>query len=193
MAGFTVQVEGISPLIMHSARLADPMDTASRELAKVTARRTKTDDDHTEVARLEFAGSMYHSHEFGPFIPGQNIEACLFRGAVQTKLGSKLRSALLVTHNVNPLIYKGPRDIDALWKDTSFVHRASVKVGTSRVMRTRPVFPDWQLAFEGHLDTEVVSQDAFEGIVATAGQLVGLGDWRPRFGRFKVVELNWVA
>jgi hypothetical protein len=191
MAGFTVEIEGIAPLLMHSARLADPLDEATKALAKVTGKRKKTDDDHAEVSRLEFLGSLYVSQEFGPFIPGQNLEACLFKGATRTKLGTALKSALLIPQNVNPLIYVGPRDPGELWKSETFVHRASVKVGTSRVIRTRPVFPTWQVVFEGELDTEVVDQGQFENIAETAGRLVGLGDWRPRFGRFKVNSITW--
>lgn len=193
MAGFRVEIEGIAPLLMHSARLADPLDPATKALAKVTGKRKKTDDDHEEVSRLEFLGSLYISEEFGPFIPGQNLEACLFRGASRTKQGTALKSALLIPQNVNPIIYVGPRSADEMWKDESFVHRASVKVGTSRVIRTRPVFVNWQIVFDGELDTEVVDQGSLEGIVDTSGRLVGLGDWRPRFGRFKVNSLTWTA
>ncbi len=193
MASFTMEIEGIAPLLMHSARLADPMDDATKALAAVTGKRKKTDDDHVEVARLEHLGSLYISHEFGPFIPGQNIEAALFRGATRQKLSTALKSALLVPQNVNPLIYRGPRDAQGLWEDKTFVHRSSVKVGTSRVIRTRPVFPSWSVAFEGELDTEVVDKAAFASIADTTGRLVGLGDWRPRFGRFTVSKLEWTA
>lgn len=193
MAGFTVEIEGIAPLLMHSARLADPLDEATKALAKVTGKRKKTDDDHAEVSRLEFLGSLYLSQEFGPFIPGQNLEAALFRGATRTKQGTSLKSALLIPQNVNPLVYVGPRTADELWKDQQFVHRASVKVGTSRVIRTRPVFPQWQVAFQGELDTEVVDQESLEAIIETAGRLVGLGDWRPRFGRFQLNSIVWNA
>lgn len=193
MAIFQMEITGIAPILMHSARLADPMDDATKALASVTGKRKKTDDDHVEVARLEHLGSLYISEEFGPFIPGQNIEAALFRGAARRKLGTALKSGLLVPQNVNPLIYKGPRDAEGLWEDKTFVHRSSVKVGTSRVIRTRPVFPQWSVAFEGELDTEVVAKTDFEGIAADTGRLVGLGDWRPRFGRFVVDSIVWTA
>jgi hypothetical protein len=188
-----MEIEGIAPLLMHSARLADPMDDATKALAAVTGKRKKTDDDHIEVARLEHLGSLYISQEFGPFVPGQNLEAALFRGGTRTKQGTALKSALLVPMNVNPLIYRGPRDAEGLWADKQFVHRSSVKVGTSRVIRTRPVFPQWSVAFEGELDLEVVDKASFQSIAETTGRLVGLGDWRPRFGRFKVNSLTWVA
>lgn len=184
MAEFTLNIDGAAPLLMHSARLADPLDDATRALAKVTSKRKKTDDDHLEVARLEHLGSLYLDADLGPYVPGANIEAALFRGASKFKLMSALKSALLIPEEVNALAYKGPRTTDGLWADKAFVHRASVKVGQARVIRTRPVFARWSLVTSGSLDTEVVDQAAFEQIVETAGRLVGLGDWRPRFGRF---------
>lgn len=189
MASFTLDITGTAPMLMHSARLADPLDDATRALAKVTGKRKKTDDDHLEVARLEHAGSLYMS-DLGPYVPGANVEACLFRGASKYKLMSALKSALLIPEEVNPLAYRGPRDVAGLWEAKQFVHRASVKVGTARVIRTRPVFAAWALTVAGELDTEVVDPGSFEQLAETAGRLVGLGDWRPRFGRFDVA-VTW--
>lgn len=192
MAQFELALTGISPMLMHSARLSDPLDPATKALAKVTGKRKKTDEDHAEAARLEHAGSLYLDADLGPYIPGQNIEAALFRGATKHKLMSTLKPALLIPEEVNPLVYRGPRDSAGLWGDKSFVHRASVKVGQARVIRTRPVFPSWSVTAVGQLDTEIVDPASFESIVETAGRLVGLGDWRPRFGRFDAV-VKWVS
>jgi hypothetical protein len=191
VAKFNMEIQGIAPVLMHSGRLADPLDEASKALAAVTGKRKKTDEDHEEVGRLEHLGSLYIAEKFGPYIPGANVEACLFRGATRTKKGTALKSALLIPDEVNPLLYTGPRDAAGLWADKQFVHRCSVKVGTARVVRTRPVFPQWQLVVDGLLDTEVVDKDSFEQIAETAGRLVGLGDWRPRFGRFAVTGITW--
>lgn len=190
MADFTLDITGSAPLLMHSARLSDPLDPATRALAKVTGKRKKTEDDHAEAARLEHAGSLYLDAELGPYVPGANVEACLFRGASKFKLMSTLKTALLIPEEVNPIAYKGPRTQDGLWKDKAFVHRASVKVGQSRVIRTRPAFHSWAVSVLGSLDTEIVDPAAFEQIVETSGRLVGLGDWRPRFGRFEA-EVKW--
>lgn len=190
MAEFTLSISSESAMLMHSARLADPLDPATKALAKVTGKRTKTEDDHHEAARLEHLGSLYFDDTFGPYIPGANMEACLFRGASRFKLMSALKTALLIPEEVNPVEYRGPRDTAGLWADKTFVHRASVKVGQSRVIRTRPVFPVWSAEFTGTLDTEVIDPDQFEQIVSAAGSLVGLGDWRPRFGRF-AGEVKW--
>lgn len=186
---FTLDISGTAPLLMHSARLADPLDEAAIQLSKASAKRKKTAEDHLEIARLEHLGSLYMS-DLGPYVPGQNIEACLFRGASKLKLMSTLKTALLIPEEVNELVYRGPRDPEGLWADKAFVHRASAKVGQARIIRTRPVFSQWKLTATGELDTEIVDPGQFEQIVDNAGRLVGLGDWRPRFGRFDA-SVRW--
>ncbi|MGL5909415.1 MAG: hypothetical protein ACRCZP_05395 [Phycicoccus sp.] len=191
MAQFELTMTGVAPLLMHSARLSDPIDPATKALSKVTSKRNKTDEDHLEAARLEHLGSLYVDSGAGPFLPGQNIEAALFRGASKSKLMSALKPALLIPQEVNPLIYSGPRDAAGLWADKQFVHRASAKVGTSRVIRTRPVFPAWRCVATGELDTQAIDPDQFVSIAATTGRVIGLGDWRPRFGRFEA-QVKWL-
>jgi hypothetical protein len=96
----------------------------------------------------------------------------------------KVTSGVFVTTDINPLVYKGPTSVEDLWNDPAFRHEASVKVGTSRVTRTRPYFAKWATSAEISLDTEVLDLDDLTQIVEIAGSLIGLGDWRPRFGRF---------
>ena len=64
----------------------------------------------------------------------------------------------------------------------------SAKVGAAKVQRTRPIFRSWKLAFSGVLDTEILDFADLEAVAKIAGQLVGLGDWRPEkggsYGRF---------
>lgn len=184
MADFRLTCTGSTPLLMHNARLSNPLDPFAKAMKRVTSKRVKTDDDHEELARLEFAGSLYHDPELGPFLPGQNFERCLVDAARITKAGKKIERGVFVTSDVNPLSYKGPRAADPLWQDENFRHSASVKVGTSRVTRTRPCFRSWAADCEGHFDPAVISLAELSEIVAAAGEMIGLGDWRPRHGRF---------
>ncbi|HEY1127431.1 MAG TPA: hypothetical protein VGF83_06695, partial [Actinomycetota bacterium] len=54
----------------------------------------------------------------------------------------------------------------------------------NRVMRCRPVFRQWRSAAEGTLDTAVLSLEDLRTIADTAGAMIGIGDYRPRYGRF---------
>lgn len=191
MLNFRIDITGTAPLIMHNSRLANPLDPATKALKEVTSKRVKSDEDHETMARLEHAGGLYMDPDVGPYIPGENISRCLVDGAKITRNGVKVTRGVFISTNVNPLAYDGPRTVGGLWEDKRFVHMASVKVQTSRVMRTRPVFYDWSTSAEGILDEAVLNYGDLASIIDQAGALCGLGDWRPRFGRFtaKVVKI----
>lgn len=186
MLNFTLTLTGTAPLLMHNAQLADPLNPVSKEIKKITGKRKKTDDDYEEIARLEHAGGLYVDPDIGPYIPGQNVERALVDAAKLTKMGTTLKRAMFITTDVNPLGYDGPRDPDGLWKDGRFTHTASIRVGATggRTMRTRPQFTTWRMDCEGVLDTSLVDLTQLQDIATTAGNMIGLGDWRPRFGRF---------
>ena len=182
---FRITLEGTGPLLMHNARLSNPLDPAAKAIKKVSGKRNKTDDDHAEMAHLEFIGSLYHDPDAGPYIPADNIWRCLYDAAKKSKRGPKVKEGVLITTDVNPIAgYGGPRDAEKLWADENFRHFASAKVGQVRVTRCRPMFRTWKVEAEGILDANVLDFAELEQIAETAGSLIGLGDWRPRFGRF---------
>lgn len=182
---FRVTCVGTAELLMHNARFANPLDPAAKAMKAVTSKRIKTDADHEEMARLEHAGALYLDDEVGPYIPGQNIERCLLDAAKVTRSGVKVTRGVFIYTDVNPLAYSGPRTADALWADLNFRHFASVKIGANRIMRCRPVFRQWRVDAEGELDPSVLNLAELQGIAVTAGQMIGLGDYRPRYGRFE--------
>lgn len=185
MARFQLTCTGTHTLLLHNARLSNPLDEVAKAMKRVTSKRTKTEEDHEELARLEHMGSLYFDTDIGPYLPGQNFERCLVDAGRITKSGKKIERGVFVTSDVNPIAYDGPRDVAGLWKDENFRHSASVKVGTSRVTRTRPQFRKWAAQAEGTYDPAVINLDELREIAVTAGTMIGLGDWRPRFGRFE--------
>lgn len=185
MARFRITCTGVKPLLMHNSRLSNPLNEVAKAMKRISGKRVKTDDDYEELARLEHLGGLYWDDEVGPYIPGQNFERCLVDAGRITKSGKKIERGVFVETDVNPLSYDGPRDIDGLWKDQNFRFAASVKVTTNRVTRTRPYFKEWSVDAEGMFDPAVISVDELREIAQTAGTMIGLGDWRPRFGRFE--------
>lgn len=178
-----------SPLLMHNSRLANPIDPLARRLAEYTGKRKKTEEDHVEIAQRDWDGGIYWNADpqqgrVGPYIPGENVERCLLDGAKLNKLGQQVKRGLMITDNVIPLIYDGPQDLRELRTDENFRLMSSVKVGMSRLMRTRPMFREWALSAEGYLDDEQMDFATLQQVAARAGKLIGLGDWRPRYGRF---------
>lgn len=181
-----------SPLLMHNERLADPIDPYTRSLAELTGKRKKTERDHEEIGRREFVGGGYWMIDEGPtgsqaepYIPTWNIIRCLQEAATRHKLGKHVVSGIIPIQEETPLLYDGPRDADALWKSGVFHSRKGVGVGQSRVIRTRPCFADWKVVTELELDLTILDPDTVNLIAQQAGMYKGLGDARPRFGRFK--------
>lgn len=182
---YELEIIGSAPMLMHSARLSNPLDSVARDLKKVTSKRNKSEEDYAQAARLEFTGSLYIDAQVGPYIPGPNILRCLVDAGRKRKLGTKVTAGVFIKDEINALAYKGPRDQEGLWRDENFRSQVSAKVGMSRVMRTRPRFAEWATNATLIVDPEVMDPDDLAQVVQIAGSMIGLGDWRPTYGRFE--------
>ena len=78
--------------------------------------------------------------------------------------------------------------------DSRNVHRVSVKVTSSRAMRTRPQFHGWSVEVDIHFDTSHAHATDILLWLETAGRIIGIGDWRPEksgnYGRFTVEKVS---
>jgi hypothetical protein len=185
---FQITLTGITPLIMNNARTANPLDPAAKALKALTGKRNKTDADHEELYRVGHAGSLYHDPDIGPYIPGDNIWKSVLEGARKHKLGKKVEEGVIITTDVNPVAYTGPRDVSDLWADTNFRYINFRVTGSGarrvRVSFCRPIFRQWRVAADGIADDHIIDLAELRLIAETAGQRVGICDWRPRYGRF---------
>jgi hypothetical protein len=179
-------IRGVAPLLMHNGQLANPLNPFTKAIKAITAKKKKTDEDYTEVARLEIFGGLYVDDQGRPVLPGEVIEGTIVSGARKTKKGKDALSAIIVDGNF-PLIYDGPKTPETLWEDKRFHYTVGVTVGQSCVMRTRPIFKSWECKFTVHYLDEVFNPQEVIDFVETAGRVAGLGDRRPKFGRFEVV------
>jgi hypothetical protein len=109
----------------------------------------------------------------------------------QIKAG-KLISAGVIVEGPAKFKAAGIKSLVAASGDESFHFRCAVKVGTSKVMRTRPIFNEWSATFTLCMDSEVVDLPTVRQSLEAAGRLVGVGDWRPgapkggSYGRFVI-------
>lgn len=182
----TVTIRGLTPLIMHNGNLADPLHESSIALAKLSGKRNKTLEDHRQLSKVEWYGGLYVNEKGQPCLPGEVIEAAIAEGAKKTKRGKDAKAGVVVFGDFD-LEYDGPKSADALWKHGGFLKRAGVRVKQSRVIRSRPMFPQWSVTFDVQWDATIIkSESDVMDIIADAGR-VGIGDWRPKFGRFEVV------
>ena len=185
---FEATLVGITPLLMHNGHLADPMSPATRALKAVTSRRKKTDEDHAEARKLEWLGSLYLNEKGLPCIPAENVLSLVVAGAKKDKNGTEAKSGVMpdVGGEYFDLIYDGPKDLEALYADPRFVDCRSAKVMSARIMRTRPMFRNWKIKVRLCYNPDVIDEATIQQALEIAGERVGLGDYRPRFGRFVV-------
>lgn len=181
-------ITGKQPLLMHNARLCDPQNQFTQEIKKITSKGSKhiTENDRLHCERLEWEGGMYYDEKLGPYIPVDNLLKCLIEGGMKARLGSKFKAATMIDDDKVKLEYKGPRDLDAMYKDGNYAMRCPATVNQSKVIRTRPYFPEWAATFIVDFDDQVLNTRQVKDAMTIAGQLVGIGDWRPRYGRFEV-------
>jgi hypothetical protein len=184
-----VKVTGISPMIMHSDKLSNPLDPATKRHKEMTSKRKKTEDDLLEIARSEWMGSLYLDKEVGIYMPVQNVRKSLIEGARQNKLGKHIERGVVFMTDKAKLIYDGPKDVEKLWESGEFTDARTVVVSRARLMRYRPIFKEWNFAVEVIYDESVIDKRDIIMCWENAGRLIGLGDFRPLFGRHEVEEV----
>jgi hypothetical protein len=189
MAHIRFRLTGTAPLLQHNERLANPLDPHAKEVAKVAKKRSKTEADYEMLAKLEFKGGLYYQDDIGPYAPGTWIEQTLVEAAKKEKLGTVFKAYIRCVEDQIPLAYPGPRTLEQLWNARHYDQRC-VGVRASKTLRTRPCFRDWSLECTIIYDEVAIEREQVIRAMMRSGEGIGLGDYRPRFGRFttEVIE-----
>ncbi len=181
------RITGAESLIMHNGSLADPLHPSAIALAAITSKRKKTTSDHLEAAHREWMGGLYLTDGV-PCLPLEMLEAAMIKGAQAERRGPQAKAGIVVPEDAK-LIYDGPSDPAELMKDERFRKRVRVRVGTASIMRTRPMFSDWSAMVRIRFSEETLNERDVESFLARAGNSIGIGDWRPRYGRFTIEKI----
>lgn len=189
MKKITIELQGKKPLLMHNVRLANPLDEYAIKLAAVSKKRGKTLDDHRALSKLEFVGGLYHSQKIGPYVPSKWLLKAIQEGATKEKMGKTMLSAIFIENEEIKLLYSGPSEIEELYEQQYF-DQCCVGVNQSKTVRTRPRFNEWALKFELEYDETLVDPIHVRRALDYAGKVKGIGDYRPRFGTFKLEAFN---
>ena len=183
VCALAVLVEGTAPLLMHRYDAAAIEHRASAP--KGSARR-RTDDPE------EY---LYRTDEGLLSIPATNIKRALVeagryfddpRSSGRRRQATDLfRSSLLVEPEYALLLIAG-QPVDA----PQFLDRRRAVVQRQAIARTRPgVLKGWRLAFRVvSLDARYIAPPLLRDVLECAGRFIGLGDFRPDFGRFQTVS-----
>lgn len=194
METLTVKLTGLGPLLMHNGQLANPLSQATREIAKHSKKRNKTESDLYYLARLEWEGGLY-LRDGEVVLPVECLYKSFLEGARKSKNGKQFEAGVQVIDDA-PLDYAGQKilangngkfpdeSLDKFFEEHSYV--TMVGIQRRKVLRCRPRFTKWSSTVKLIYNSEIVGEDLIVQAIQDAGLLVGIGDYRPRYGRFQV-------
>lgn len=183
---FSLVLTGERPMLQHNGRLSNPLDRYTRQIKSIVGKRNKTDEDLAKIMQIEARGGCWETRDQLLGVPTSAVWRCLYDAAKAFKRGEDLKRGLLFNDDVEPVLVDGePVSCDDFIKDSEHLFLRSVKIGRNRTMRARPRVPQgWVTVHKFELLADVIDQRNLAPIIERAGRLVGLGDWRPTYGRF---------
>jgi hypothetical protein len=198
---YKIHLKGISPLVMNCDTLANPLHPTSKKLKEITGLKSKQDEHHLAIAKLQWNASLYYDDEIGVYLSSKMIIGCLRASARKEKKGLHMKAVIIDCIPGTPLIPYAGLTPENLWNvldkkgAQSHVFTESVNVQRAKTMRTRPRFHEWSVKFEALLNTEILSEAEFKRIIERAGFEYGVGELRPQLatgicGRFQLVEMK---
>jgi len=185
METVNVKIQGIVPLLQHRYRFADELEES--------AKKRSGKKDYSE----EWKTSLYYDDAIGIYQPSSHIEGALIKAATSFLIpgrGKKsykdlFKSAVFVSPEYIPHGLKGsPDQLKAEQKLQ--IDRRLVRVNNSGVERLRPMLKNWSLEFCIDIQDDQISVDTVKQILEHAGRYIGIGDYRPKYGRFTISKFS---
>ena len=195
---YEITIQGRPPgLIQHDgAKGLDTRSALALEIKSITSKKSsnRTAAEDARHRELECQRGLWLDRSGAPTVPAAAIRSVIETGARKRKQGPQVREGLRVTK-----IVSFDYDKEALGTTAEEIGRnaqltVDVVVSRSRVLRTRPLFPDWSLTFQVEGDDELVDDTKLADWLAIAGRRIGIGDWRPeksgQYGRFSTTSIS---
>ena len=141
--------------------------------------------------KIEARKAGYWTTEGTAYIPSEQILRCVQNAGVNFKYEGRktmkniVPSIVMIAPEKIPLLNheKNPAET---WDEISAM---PVRVVQARIVRCRPQWNNWAADFELEvLNPDILSFKKLREIVDYAGKFLGIGDYRPRYGRFYVTH-----
>lgn len=173
MERYLVKIEGLSPLLQHRF-------TGEDEEVKPGEQRAGF-KDYSE----EYEAAAYRLEDGTLYQPSSHIEMAMVKAAANFQITGKGKKTY--KDLVKAAVTIDPVFIPHIHQDFE-VDKRAVRIKTSRVLRQRPRLDKWALEFEITILEPQLPGNILKEILDYAGRYVGIGDYRPKFGRFQVVK-----
>lgn len=173
-----VKLEGVAPILFHAWN-CDSVEAKGK--AAKNSKAKKTDDLESYV---------YRNDKNEICIPGEYLRqsiilAAKFRQDPRSPRKSAMDLFKAGVASLTTLASLGATDWD-------YVDRRRVTIQRNGITRERPAMrTGWKAEFElAILLPEYIDRTLLHEVIQNAGRLIGLGDFRPTFGRFGITKFD---
>ena len=193
---YRIILRGLSPLVCRNG--AAGMDTrspANIEKGEITRKKTsdRTEVDDVRLRELECLTTLYLDEGGAPTLPAAAFRASIETAARKLRHGPKVREGLVV-EAVERFHYDHSLGTTPEELARSCQFTAGVRVGGSRVLRTRARFDQWAATILVETDPELVEPRpaaAMVGHWGTPGRGWGLATRKSgQYGRYEVEDIE---
>lgn len=190
---FRITIGG-DTLLMHNGQTADPLNKYTKAMKAITSDRQlkKTDEGIAQLMRIEYEAGLYLNSKNQVILPSRILEAHISEAARKTREGKNALAGMFVDTDGLLEYEGGPLTVKQLLDSEEHRLTIPVRVQANRVIRTRPLFRNWQTTFEVSVLEEMVSPSSLQAWLENGGNFVGLGDYRPRYGRYELRAMEAV-
>ncbi len=185
MVRIGVSIEGVSPGLLHH-RFPELVMRGMVTPVKLAAKVRATPEEEAEMAAYRMVDGLLA-------VPSEHIYSCMVRTGGQFLVQGRnkatykqiIKGALLVDPEpLIPILDGKGEEV----RDYEIDARPAV-VGRARIIRHRPLFSEWQLNFNLLiLAPDELPLKVLQDVLEKGGQTIGIGDYRPRYGRFQVTR-----
>ena len=186
-----VKVKGLAVLLQHRF----PVPTYE-EMGSGGKKQTGSKD-----YRQEWRQSLYVTDKGEVYQPANHFELAMVKAASNFKITGRrgktykdLVSSNVVVDPEKILFGMTITENDDLTTDADqplYLDLRPVVIQRARIVRIRPAFkPGWELDFVINVLDDELPANMLQDILTLAGKTVGIGDYRPKFGRFVVTKFE---
>jgi hypothetical protein len=186
---FQVSIQGVDSLIFN--KMPDLSISKTEKAA-----REKVDPIENE--RNTWREKLYVDDAGMVIMPGENLHECLkegckYWGARIAGEGKKsytdLVSSAIICENLPFEVHMDDTERIIPFGKAVNGNPSRGKTSGSKVYKIRPLMRPWGGSFKIHVFDARLSVEVLKTIISYAGMFRGMGDWRPVYGRFNLIEL----
>ena len=163
-----VKIVGVSPLLINRFKME-----------KEEGRK-----DKQYVPEEEAQEKSYFDAKLGYYVPSSQIEACLREAAKNFKQKKSNYKATILSS-----VFVEETKI-SLGRKYVEVDQQFARVQRQGIVRSRPIWNRWELEFTIQFDELRITADKLQEILIEGGGVKAIGDYRPKYGRFKVEKFE---